>query len=86
MTTIEISTGLNFTTGEVVYAATLYTDRKHKSGGGLTKGKKKGSIVDDTLPDLLRNMTDLIEQHQERFNEDPFEIFGTLLEGAKNEK
>jgi hypothetical protein len=40
----------------------LWTNRKPAARGGLTKGKKGGVLVGDTLPSLLRTTADFMEQ------------------------
>lgn len=59
-TTAEIMPMLSLSRGSI-FGLTIYTDRKPLARGGLGKGKKAGTIVADTLPELLRRTADLIE-------------------------
>ena len=59
--TAEIDEGMSFTRG-TVWCLQLWTDRKPAARGGLTKGKKGGMLVNDTLPSLLRTTADFMEQ------------------------
>lgn len=61
-TTAEITEVFSFT-GGAMYGFTVYTDRKPAVRGGLTKGRKVGTLVSTTLPELLQDVAALIEQN-----------------------
>lgn len=61
-TTAEITEALNLRTGQKIWMFTIWTDRKESARGGLTKGKKAGSLVGDSVPQLLRSVASLVEQ------------------------
>lgn len=62
-TTAEIGEGFSFSNGgSKVATLTVFTDRKMAARGGLTKGKKAGTLIADDVPELLRMTAKLFEQ------------------------
>ena len=61
-TTAEIMPMISLSVGKV-FGFTIYVDRSHLAGGGLGKGKKSGTIVKDTLPELLRDVARLLDEN-----------------------
>ncbi len=61
VTTAEISRGVSLTSGEVWILA-IETDRKPLQRGGLGRGKKSGSLVANSLPQLFQQVTDYMAQ------------------------
>ena len=59
--TAEICEGMSFSRG-TVWVLQIWTDRKPAARGGLTKGKKGGTMVADSIPDLLRQTAAYMEQ------------------------
>jgi hypothetical protein len=59
--TAEIDEGMTWS-GEQRWILQMWTDRKPAARGGLTKGKRGGMLVGDTLPGLLRSTADYMEQ------------------------
>ena len=60
-TTAEIAEGLRLTSGPV-WTLSIERNRQPVSRGGLGKGKRGGSLVEDTLVGLLRMTADYMEQ------------------------
>ncbi len=60
-TTAEIAEGLRLTSGKV-WTLSIEQDREPLRRGGLGKGKRGGSFVEDTLVGLLRMTADYMEQ------------------------
>ena len=60
-TTAEIGPGIRLTAG-AVWVLDIRRDRKMLAGGGLGKGKRGGSLVADSLVDLLRQTADFMDQ------------------------
>ena len=61
ITTAEVTTAFSFSKGQM-FGFTVYTDRKILVSGNLSKGRKLGMIVNQTLPGLLRDMAQLCEE------------------------
>jgi len=60
-TTAEICEGMSWEHG-TVWVLQVWTDRKPAARGGLTKGKKGGALVADSVPELLRQTADYMDQ------------------------
>ncbi|HEY7822143.1 MAG TPA: hypothetical protein VIG24_04895 [Acidimicrobiia bacterium] len=61
--TAELCEGMSFSKG-TVWVLQLWTDRKPAARGGLTKGKKGGALVADSVPELLRTTAAFMEQER----------------------
>lgn len=84
--TLEIGRAIDLKEGKQIYSATLYTNQKHKAGGGITRGHKVGVIIGESIHDLLTSVAALIEQTEEKLGDqertdDQLELLEDLLEG-----
>lgn len=65
ITTAEVVNVLSLSgSGVHLYGFTVQTDRKILESGKLSKGRKLGAIVGNSLPSLLRDVANLIEQNE----------------------
>ncbi len=61
-TTAEIMPMISLTQGKM-FGFTIYVGRSHLAGGDLGKGRKSGTIVKATLPELLRDVARLLDEN-----------------------
>lgn len=60
-TTAEIAEAFGMD-GKVYASLSIYTGRRFGARGGLTKGRKAGMLVADSVPELLQLVARLYEQ------------------------